>query len=164
MTKKKTDLISTQDVLALLCVTIFLASCAGGGGGGGGGMNSPPLPQATFTSFSAINAGKPVTATGISQTASAATGPGGVVTSTTLGAVDTSASTATLTYASPPAISAFGFSAPASSVNISSVTCTAATGVCGGSNGNAQGVVINPRTPPTPAWNYQSFGYWLVVP
>src|SRR5262245_17635144 len=97
--KEEIGLMSTQYLLALLCLAMFLASCAGGGGGGGGGggMNPPPPPQATFTSFKAINAGQPVTATGVSQTASATTGPGGVVTSTTLGAVNTSASSATLT-------------------------------------------------------------------
>ena len=65
------------------------------------------------------------------------------------------------------AMSAFSFSTPTSSVNFSglNVQCTPGTGLCRGSSSGTQAVVINPLDPPTPAlaWNYQSFGYWLVV-
>lgn len=64
-------------------------------------------------------------------------------------------------------MSAFSFSTPTSSVGFSgsSVLCSAGTGVCGGSGTNSVGVAMNPLDPPAPAlaWNYQTFGYWLVV-
>jgi hypothetical protein len=145
-----------------------LAAC--GGGGVNNAMN--PVP---FTSFSAIQANQSVQANGISQTVNATTPAfGGNVTSTTLGAVDTANSTAQFSYGNTAAMSAFSFNTPASSVSFSglSVLCTAGTGVCGSSSANSVGAVLNPvdpRIPPaqvppiaTAAWNYQSFGYWLV--
>ncbi len=147
---------------------IWLTACGGGGGG-----SSPVMPAsstAPFTSFSAVKSGQPVQASGISQTVNATTTGPGTVTSTTVNAVDAANSTATLTYGAIPAMTAFSFSSPGSGVNLSgsSVQCNAGTGVCGGSSGNTQAVVINPldpQVPPVPelAWNYQSFGYWLVV-
>lgn len=137
----------------------WLTACGGGGG------NSATMPAATpFTSFSAVKSGQPVQASGISQTVNATT------TSTTVNAVDAANSSATLTYGGIPAMTAFTFSTPTSSVTFSgpSVTCNAHTGVCGGSSGNAQAVAVNPLDPRVPAvpelaWNYQSFGYWAVV-
>jgi C-lobe and N-lobe beta barrels of Tf-binding protein B len=146
---------------------IWLTACGGGGG------SSPVMPASSsvpFTSFSAVKSGQPVQASGISQTVNATTTTTGTVTSTTVNAVDTANSSATLTYGVIPAMTAFSFSTPGSGVNLSgsSVQCNAGTGVCGGSSGNTQAVVINPldpQVPPVPelAWNYQSFGYWLVV-
>ncbi len=128
-----------------------------------------------FTSFSAVQANQSVQASGISQTVNATTlALGGNVTSTTVSAVDTANSTAQFTYGNTAAMSAFSFNAPASSVSFAglSVLCTAGTGVCASSSTNSVGAVLNPldpRLPPaqlppiaTAAWNYQSFGYWLV--
>jgi hypothetical protein len=65
-------------------------------------------------------------------------------------------------------MTAFNFSTPQSSVNFSgmSVQCAAGAGVCAGSNTTTLAAVFNPLDPasPTLAWNYQSFGYWLVIP
>ena len=154
-----------RSCLVFVMAGTWLAACSGGGG------NSAMMPaSAPFTSFSAVKPGQPVRASGISQTVNATTTPTGNVTSTTVNAVDTASSSATLTYGVIPAMTAFSFSTPMSSVAFSgsSVQCNAGTGVCGGSSGNAQAVAINPldpRVPPIPelAWNYQSFGYWLVA-
>ena len=147
-------------ILFTSAVLILLAACGGGGGG------SSPVKTVPFTTFSAITSGQPVQASGISQTASATT-VSGTVTSTTLSSVDLANSSATLTYGAIPTMSAISFSAPASSVSYSgsSVQCVAHSGVCGGANTNSQAVAINPLDPPAPtlAWNYQSFGYWLVT-
>jgi hypothetical protein len=146
----------------------LLAACSGSGGNSA--MN--PVP---FTSYSAIQNAQPVQANGISQTVSATTAPFGNVTSTLVNAVDSASSSAQLTYAGigsgtaiPPAVSAFSFNSPTSNVSFSglSVQCgTAGTGFCSASNSNSVAVVINPLDPPSPnlAWNYQSFGYWLVL-
>ena len=107
----------------------------------------------------------------MSQTVSATTtsGLGALaVTSTTVNPVDTASSSVQLTYGVPPAITAFSFSTPQSSVSLSGVNvlCTSGTGVCAGSNATTIAAAINPLDPPNPtlAWNYQSFGYWLAFP
>src|SRR4030095_2874766 len=153
-------------LLLVIGGALWLTAC---GGGGGNSAMMPSTPDA-FTSFSAVKSGQPVQANGISQTVNATTTPTGNVTSTTVNPIDTANSSATLTYGTIPIMTAFSFSTPASSVNFSgsSVQCNTGTGACGGANGNAQAAVINPldpQVPPVPelAWNYQSFGYWLVV-
>jgi hypothetical protein len=166
-------------IFALPMAAVLLTACAGGGsaggggggsggGGGGGGGSNTPVP---FTSFSAVQFGQPVQATGMSQTVSATTNPvlGSLnVTSTTVNPVDTASSGAQLTYGVPPPITAFSFSTPQSSIAFSgiNVQCTLGTGACRGSNFTTMAVVVNPLDPPNPtlAWNYQSFGYWLVTP
>ena len=124
-----------------------------------------------FTSFSAVQSGQPVQAAGMSKTVSATTNPvlGPLnVTSTTVNPVNTASSSAQLTYGILPAMTAFSFSTPQSSIAVSgiNVQCTLGTGVCRGSNVTTTAVVVNPLDPPNPtlAWNYQSFGYWLVTP
>ena len=131
---------------------------------GGGGMNNGVVPV-PFTSFSAVKSGQPVQANGISQTVSATTTGLGVVTATNVNAVDTSNTMAQVTYGSIPAMNQFSFTTPASSVSFSTtnVQCPGGTGTCTGSNSTSSATVMNPLTPPTPAWNYQSFGYWLVI-
>src|SRR3954468_21484263 len=147
------------NALVFLIAASSLAAC------GGGGVDSAMTPI-SFTSFSAVKSNQPVQASGISQTVSATT-LGGSVQSTTLDAVDKANSSAQITYDAMPAMSAFSFTTLTSSVSFSglSVQCTAGTGVCRASSINSQGVAINPLDPPVPAlaWNYQSFGYWLVV-
>jgi len=119
-----------------------------------------------FTSFSAIRSNQPVQASRLSQTLSAATLLGGAIQSTTINGADTANSSAQMTF-SGTAMSAFSFSTPTSSVNFSgsSVQCPPGTGLCRGSSTGTQAVIINPLDAPTPvlAWNYQSFGYWLVI-
>jgi hypothetical protein len=151
--------------LVFVIAGTWLTAC--GGGGGNSAMMPAPAP---FASFGAVKSGQPVQASGISQTVNATTTLTGNVTSTTLNAVDTTNSSATLTYGVIPTMTAFSFSTPISSVTFSgsSVQCGAGTGVCGASSGNAQAVVVNPLDPRVPAvpelaWNYQSFGYWLVA-
>lgn len=149
---------------------MWLTACSGNGGNSASMPTSNPPPVTSFSSFGAVKSGQPVQANGTSQTVNATTAPTGTVTSTTVNATDTANSSATLTYGAIPSMTAFSLSAPASSVNFSgsSVQCNAGTGLCGGANGNAHAVMINPldqQVPPVPelAWNYQSFGYWLVV-
>src|SRR6185295_14195112 len=148
---------------------IWLTGCGGGGGNGALMPTSSQVSSAQFTSFSAVKSGQPVQASGISQTVSATTAGTGTVTSTSISGVDAANSSATLTYGVIPAMTAFSFSAPTSSVTYSGsgVDCKAGTGVCGGSSSNTQAVVINPLDPQVPAipqfaWNYQSFGHWAL--
>ena len=156
-----------RSVLAVSMAGTLFAACGGGGGGG----SSAVKPAVPFTSFSAVQSGQPVQATGMSQTVSATTNPVSIpvnVTSTTVNAVDTASSSAQLTYGTLPSMTAFSLSAPQSSVSFSgmNIQCTPGTGVCGGSSPTTVAVVINPLDPPNPtlAWNYQSFGYWLTFP
>ena len=155
-----------RSVVALTLAGTLLTAC--GGGGGSSPAVKTPVP---FTSFSAIQRDQPVQATAMSQTVSATTtsGLGALtVTSTTVNPVDAAGSSVQLTYGVPPAITAFSFSTPQSSVSFSGVNvlCTAGTGVCAGSNATTIATAINPLDPPDPtlAWNYQSFGYWLTFP
>jgi len=131
---------------------------------GGGGMNNGVVPV-PFTSFSAIKSNQPVQANGISQTVSAATTGLGVVTGTNINAIDTSNTMASMTYGAIPAMSAFSFTTPGSSVSFmgTNVQCPGGTGTCTGSNSTTSATVMNPLSPPAPAWNYQTFGYWLVI-
>ena len=148
-----------RNALVFLIGARLLAAC------GGGGADSAMMPI-SFTSFSAVKSNQPVQASGVSQSVNATT-LGGTVQSTTIDAVDKANSSAQITYGALPAMSAFSFTTPTSSVSFSglSVQCTAGTGVCKASSMDSQAVAVNPLDPPVPAlaWNYQSFGYWLVL-
>ena len=148
----------SRNTLVFLIAASLLAACGGGG-------DSAMMPI-SFTSFSAVKSNQPVQASGVSQTVSATT-LGGSVQSTTVDAVDKANSSAQITYGAIPAMSAFSFTTPTSSVSFSglSVQCTAGTGVCRASGITSQAAAVNPLDPPVPAlaWNYQSFGYWLVL-
>jgi len=142
-----------RSALVLLTATFFTAC--------GGSSSMSPVP---FTSFSAIQQNQPVTANGISQTVSAQTLGVNNVTSTTVNPVDPASSSAQMTYTLLPAtpqVTAFSFSTPASSPSFTSVDCGTAAPLCKGSNTNATGTMVNALDPAV-AWNYQSFGYWLV--
>jgi len=143
-------------ILLTVAVAWLVTAC------NGGGVNNGVVPV-PFTSFSVVKSGQPVQANGISQTVSATTTGLGVVTGTNVNAVDTANSMATVTYGSIPAISSFSFTTPGSSVSFSTTNVLCTGGTCSGSNSTTTGTVMNPLTPPTPAWNYQSFGYWLVI-
>jgi hypothetical protein len=124
-----------------------------------------PVP---FTSFSAVQNGQPVKANGTSKTIGITGSP------TTLNVVDTTNSFAQMTYSGigsgAPVVTQFGFQSPFSNANFSNTTlpniaqidCVTTPGECAASvNGNTFGKVINALDPGV-AWNYQSFGYWLV--
>jgi hypothetical protein len=124
-----------------------------------------PVP---FTSFSAVQNGQPVKANGLSKTIGVSGTP------TTLNVVDTTNSFAQMTYSGigsgAPVVTQFGFQSPFSNANFSNQTlpttaqidCVTTPGECAASvNGNTFGKVINALDPGV-AWNYQSFGYWLV--
>ena len=158
----------TRLFVALLTAGSLLTGC----GGGGGGSSPVKAPVPSFTSFSAIQSGQTVQATGMSQTVTGTRDPGstppGLATSITANPLDTAHSSAQLSYGTLPAMTAFRFSTPQSTESFSgaNVQCLPDSGVCGGANANTQAAVINPLDPPAPAlaWNYQSFGYWLSFP
>jgi len=154
---------------ALLSIVLTLAAVSLVAACGGGGVNNGVTPV-PFTSFGAVKSGQPVQANGISQTVTATTTGLGVVTATNINAVDKSNSIATLTYGSMPAISSFSFTTPASSVSFmgTNVLCPGSgpSGTCTGSDSTTPyATVQNPLSPPSSAlaFNYQSFGYWLVI-
>jgi len=158
MTDEETAEMCSRNVLLLLIAAALLAAC---GGGGGGGDSAMPI---AFTTFSAVKSNQPVQAKGVSQTVSATTLGGGAVQSTTVNAVDTANSSAQITYGAIPTMSAFSFSTPPSSVSFSGLGVQCTAGICRSSSLNSQAAVINPLDAPVPvlAWNYQTFGYWLV--
>ncbi|HTS54083.1 MAG TPA: transferrin-binding protein-like solute binding protein [Burkholderiales bacterium] len=146
----------SQNALVFLIAAALLAACNGSGG------NSAVMPV-PFTSFSAVQNGQPVQANGISQTANVAS-----TTSTTLNLVDTANSSAQFTYTGigtlVPAMTALAFNAPGTNVSWSGATvdCTTLAPLCTASNSSSTGVVVNALNSSL-AWNYQSFGYWLVT-
>ena len=97
-----------RNALVFLIAASLLAACGGGG-------DSAMMPI-SFTSFSAVKSNQPVQASGVSQTVSATT-LGGSVQSTTVDAVDKANSSAQITYGAIPAMSAFSFTTPTSSVS-----------------------------------------------
>jgi len=154
---------NNRSSLAFLIAGSLLTACSGSGGNSA--MNLNPVP---FTSFSAVQNGQPVQANGVSQTIGVGSTP------TQLNVVDTTNSSAQVTYSgigsSAPVITQFGFQAPFSNANFSNQTlpataqidCVTTPGECGAAvNGNTIGKVINALDPGV-AFNYQSFGYWLV--
>jgi hypothetical protein len=91
-----------------------------------------------------------------------------------LNPADTTNSSSQLTYSGigsiAPVITQFGFQAPFSNANFNNATlpstaqidCVTTVGECSATvNGNTIGTVIN-ALDPSVAFNYQSFGYWLV--
>jgi transferrin binding protein len=143
-----------RSTAAFVIAGILLSAC-------GGGSSMSPVP---FTSFSAIQSNQPVTANGISKTVSAATLGVNNVTSTTVNGVDAANSAAQMTYTllpSPPPMTAFSVTTPTSSGSWSTVDCATLAPLCTASNTNSTVTVVNALNPAV-AWNYQSFGYWLV--
>lgn len=148
---------------AFLIAGSLLTACSGSGGNSA--MNPVPL-----TDFRLVQNGQPVQANGVSRTIGVGSTPA------TLNAADTTNSSAQLTYSGigpPPAapvITQFGFQAPFSNANFNNATlpstaqidCVTTVGECSATvNGNTIGTVINALDPAI-AFNYQSFGYWLV--
>jgi len=139
---------------AFLIAETLLSAC-------GGGTSMSPVP---FTSFSAVQSNQPVKANGISQTVNAQTLGVNNVTATTVNAVDTASSVAQMTYTlapSPPPMTAFSVTTPTSSGSWTSIDCATLAPLCTSSNTNSTMKVANALNPAL-AWNYQSFGYWLV--
>ena len=151
-----------------LTTIVVLGGCAGGGGGGGGGAPNLPVVQ-PFTSWSAVQPNSKVPAQGMSQTTSLTFAPNGDVTSVAaVSAVNTAASSATLTFGtSQQDLTGLQFSAPAGSVTWDSTVLGGGTVRCGGQqctaskdSGASEALTINPYAPQGPGWNYQSFGVW----
>ena len=143
---------------------LIAGSLLTGCSGSGGNSAMSPVP---FTSFSAVQNGQPVQANGTSKTIGISGTP------TTLNVVDTTNSSAQVTYSgigsAAPVITQFSFQAPFSNANFSNTTlpatgqidCATTPGECSATNVNTFGKVINALDPGV-AFNYQSFGYWLV--
>jgi transferrin binding protein len=133
----------------------LLAGCNGNSGSG--------MTPVQFTSFSAVQNDQPTTASGVSQSANVVGS-----TQTTLNPVDRANSSAQFTYTGigtpTPVITAFGFIAPGTNVSWSgsTVDCATLAPVCTASNSSSTGRVVN-ALDSSVAWNYQSFGYWLVT-
>jgi len=150
-----------------LTAIVVLGGCGGGGGGGGGDPNLPVVQP--FTSWSAVQPNSKVTAQGMSQstTATFTVAPNGDVTITSISpfsAVDTSASSATLTFGASRQLTGLQISAPAGSVSWDSTvlgggTVSCGNGVCTASkdSGASEALTIDPYFV---GWNYQSFGVW----
>jgi hypothetical protein len=141
-----------------LIVGGLLAACNGNGG------NSNNMTPVAFTSFNAVQNGQAMTANGVSQSANIA----GSSTQTTLGIVDRVNSSGQFTYtgigSATPVLTAFGFTAPGTSVSWSgsTVDCATFAPVCTASSSNATGKVVN-ALDSSLVWNYQTYGYWLVT-
>jgi hypothetical protein len=150
-----------------LTTIVVLGGC--GGGGGGEQPNLPPVAQ-PFTSWSAVQPNSKVTAQGTSQTMAATftvdTNGNVTVTSPPSFSVDTSASSATLTFDANSKLTGLQINTPAGSVSWDStllgggsVSCS--NGVCTASRGSSEAVTIDPYFV---GWNYQSFGVWQTGP
>ena len=151
-----------------LTTIVVLGGCAGGGSGGGGGAPNLPVVQ-PFTSWSAVQPNSKVPAQGMSQTTAAifTVAPNGDVTISSISpfsAVDTSASSATLTFGASRQLTGLQISAPAGSVSWDSTvlgggTVACGNGVCTASkdSGASEALTIDPYFV---GWNYQSFGVW----
>jgi len=137
--------------LAISVVCALLAAC-----GGGGGDSPPPV---AFTSFSAIQSGQTVDASGLSQTMNATTDTSGNVVSGSLNAPDTSGSSARMVFGNGLNLTGLTFNAPGSSASWSAQNIQCDSLVCAAGDNNAAGGLMNALG--APAWNYQTFGYWL---
>jgi C-lobe and N-lobe beta barrels of Tf-binding protein B len=139
-----------------LTTIVVLGGCAGGGGGGGGGSTNLPVVQ-PFTSWSAVQPNSKVPAQGMSQTMT-------VSSISSFSAVDTSASSATLTFGASRQLTGLQISAPAGGMSWDSTvpgggTVGCGNGVCTASkdSGASEALTIDPYFV---GWNYQSFGVW----
>ena len=111
---------NTRFAFVFFIVGTLLAACNGNGG------NSNNMTPVQFTSFTAVQNGQPTTANGVSQSANIAS-----PTQTTLGIVDRVNSSGQFTYtgigSATPVLTAFGFTAPGTSVSWSGSTVDCAT-------------------------------------
>jgi hypothetical protein len=140
-------------ILALLC------AC---GGGGGSGATRP----VAFTSFADIKPGQTVMASGMSQTENITQNMSGVVTATSMDSPDSNASSARFVYGTASPLTQTGLDINFPQVSLSwrdgrgaqTVSCGLQT--CNAAGGGASAVQVNALG--SAAWNYQTFGYWLV--
>jgi transferrin binding protein len=148
--------------------TVFIcASLTACGGGGGSATNGPTfgVPGTPFVSFSAVQANQTVNMQGLSTTVNGTLS--GTTVSTLSGfTLDTSATTARLSYDGVRALSGVSVTTPAGSISFSrgaNDTFNCLSGVCGLTNpaGTASMVVMEPISLPAPSnFNYQTFGVW----
>lgn len=143
-----------------LAAIVLLSGCAGGGGGGGGQPNVPVVQP--FTSWSAVQPNSKVTAQGMSQTTAATftvdiNGDVTIASISPFSAVDTNASSATLTFGASRQLTGLQINAPVGSVSWDTADC--GSGVCTASKdlGASEALTIDPYSE---LWNYQSFGVW----
>jgi hypothetical protein len=152
------------DYVPILVLTLTGALVACGGGGGGGTTAVRP-----FTSWSAVQPNSKVKVNGMSQSAdvSFTVAPNGDVTVTSISpfsSVDTSASSATLTFGASRELTGLSISTPAGTVSwdktvLGGGTIDCGSGVCLASkaSGTSEGIVMDPYSL---GWNYQTFGVW----
>jgi transferrin binding protein len=147
-----------------IAVPLYLATlCACGSG-----KVDPDATGVSFTSFSSIQPGQTVNATGSSQTQNVTQDSSGTVTAQVVNPVDVTGANGLLTYAStaPLALKGIQFATPRSNVSWldgrgnQHVICAGQS--CSATGGGATGVLLNP----TGGFlgNFQFFGYWLAVP
>lgn len=137
-----------------IAIGVSLLSACGGGGGGGGGDLPPIIP---FQSFSAVQPGQPVEATGVSQTAAVTTDAMGTVTGVSVNPADLSSS-AQLTYGSGSVLTGLSIKTPQSSPSWSGAEISCSP-ICAFVNATSVGVGVNALDPGV-AWNYQTYGFW----
>ncbi|HEX4985098.1 MAG TPA: transferrin-binding protein-like solute binding protein [Burkholderiales bacterium] len=146
-------------VLAAAMACAALGACGGGGDSGGA------VRPVAFTSFSAVVPGQPVVAGGDSQTAFIVQVSGGTVTSSSPNLVNTTSTSAKLTYGagSPPVLTGLEINTPQSGLGFSdgrgTQTVACDTDNCLAKGDGARVVLVNALG--SANWNYQTFGYWL---
>jgi hypothetical protein len=156
MTEMENCQMNTRFAFVFFIAGTLLAAC---NGNQNGDMTNP----VAFTSFTAVQNGQAMTANGVSQSANIAGS-----TQTVLSPVDRANSSGQFTYTgigtATPVMTAFGFTAPGTSVSWSgsTVDCATLAPLCTASNSSSTGVVVN-ALDSSVVWNYQSFGYWLVT-
>lgn len=140
--------------LVLAVVAGVLPAC----GGGGGEDRVPPTP---FVSFSAVQSGQTVEASGVSRTVTATTDLRGTVLSRIVNAVDTDNSSVQMSFGAGPALNAFNVKTPQSSPSWSGSEIVCNSSVCTLANAGfrTRGATVNALG--TIGWNYQTFGFWL---
>jgi hypothetical protein len=142
----------------ILALTLTGALVACGGGGGGGTTAVRP-----FTSWSAVQPSSKVKADGMSQSVDVTVAPNGDVTAISpFSSVDTSASSATLTFGASREPTGLSITTPAGTMSWDKSgggTIGCVRGVCEASNasGTSGGGAMDPYFV---GWNYQTFGFW----
>jgi hypothetical protein len=137
-----------------MALAAALTAC---GGGGGGSL----IREVPFTSFAAIAPNETVVMPGISATIGGTTDISGnqVLTFDASSVLDTSNSTAKLTYNGFGDLSGMSFSTPQSSASFGPGQIDCTDGVLCGAENATSSAVASDSIPQ--GWNYQSYGVWL---
>lgn len=136
--------------LAIAMGVSLISACGGGGGGS--------LVITPFQSFSAVQPGQTVEATGVSQTMAVTSDPGGTVTGVSVNPADLGTSSARLTYGNGLALTGLSIKTPQSSPSWSGAEISCSP-TCDAENATSVGVAVNAQDPGV-AWNYQTYGFW----